>query len=420
MMRAYSIEFKIITISILFILALVGYERYSLTQNIMEQFHESKKERNDLLIKTISPIIALNLSLDLHDANNAYLDQLVKQNSEIMSLELVRSDGKLLYHYKNQSTPDEDRQEGYYSKKSIEDPVTNSNICSISISFDNTDYQTLLHKNQKAFFHIFIITCFTSILLIFLIKREFKFLKRLSTEVMEYDPQKNNFNLKESNRKDEVGIIQNAIITMVHKIQNYSIQLEEMNHSLSDKVLERTRELLMANEKLEKLSTTDPLTQLPNRRYLETDLNRVWELAKRNQLPVSIIMCDIDYFKQINDRYGHLIGDFVLKDVANILKSTLKRQTDFVARYGGEEFIIVLYDTKVHAAQELCQEVQSKLKTFNGFEYTGVKLDSVTLSFGIGSVIPTHLESSYDLIQMADLALYQAKKDGRDRIVSYG
>jgi len=250
-----------------------------------------------------------------------------------------------------------------------------------------------------------------------LIKREFKFLKELSENVLVYDPKLNNFTLSASNRSDEVGIIHNAIVSMVTKINSHAKLLDDINQSLEEKIAKRTRELEEANKRLIELSVTDPLTKIANRRHFENHLQEIWKLAKRNHVDISIVMCDIDHFKEVNDKYGHMMGDIVLTKIAQILKHALKRESDFIARYGGEEFIIVLYDTKTDGAEELCVTIQNNLKNLDGFENEGVKIAPVTLSFGISSMIPDEENHYEHLIKSADTALYQAKENGRNCMV---
>jgi diguanylate cyclase (GGDEF)-like protein len=276
----------------------------------------------------------------------------------------------------------------------------------------------MVEKNKEITMKIFAISFVMLIIFLLFVKREFKFLKKLSEHVLQYDPQINNFTLQKSDRTDEVGVIHNAIISMVAKINGYATLLDDLNQSLAIKVEERTQELQDANLQLKELSLTDSLTHLSNRRSLAIHLQDIWELAKRNHNAVSIIMCDIDHFKQVNDKYGHIIGDSVLKDIANILKNSLKRKSDFLARYGGEEFMIVLYETDIHAAEELCSTIQKNLQDVDKFEYKDIKLNSVTMSFGFSSTIPDETSEYNDLIKIADIALYQAKQNGRNCFVS--
>ena len=127
-------------------------------------------------------------------------------------------------------------------------------------------------------------------------------------------------------------------------------------------------------------------------------------------------MCDIDFFKHVNDTYGHLVGDDVLKKVAHAMKISLKRSSDFIARYGGEEFIIVMYDTDNKGAQELCTTIQSNLKDINYIDSNNSQIKPITLSFGISSIIPSTDTNRESLIKHADIALYRAKESGRNCI----
>lgn len=419
MMRNLSIQMKMIIGVICFTLLIVSLERYQFSENIVEQFIASQKSKNRLLIDTISPVISLNASLGLSDANKEYLDRIVEQNGDILSLTLRDNDGKMVYSYvKNNKVHFPARADDiHFFMKRIVDPVTEEYYGKADIYFDDHEYQAVIHKNRVITLQIFIVTFVLLIGFIFLIKREFRYLQKLTENVLRYDPQLNNFGLAKSDRKDEVGIIHNAVVNLVEKIDSYAKLLHETNHSLEEKVALRTKELQDANRQLKELSVTDPLTQLSNRRHFETHLHDVWLLAKRSHLEISVIMCDIDYFKTVNDQFGHLMGDVVLKEIAAILTASLKRSSDFVARYGGEEFIIVLYDTKITAAQELCRTIQHRLKETGSFEYQGAKTEPITMSFGISNMIPGEKNVEEDLIKFADLALYKAKEDGRNRIV---
>ena len=129
-------------------------------------------------------------------------------------------------------------------------------------------------------------------------------------------------------------------------------------------------------------------------------------------------MCDIDYFKNINDNYGHMIGDEVLKEVAFTIQRSLKRTTDLVARYGGEEFIIIMYDTDSTGAKLLCDEIADTLKNDMNYTYNDVTIEPFTISFGICSATPEKNLEYQQFIHAADEALYEAKERGRNCIVT--
>ena len=173
---------------------------------------------------------------------------------------------------------------------------------------------------------------------------------------------------------------------------------------------ERTnRELKEAQEKIEKLARTDPLTDLANRRTLLESMQREIARAQRLGENLSIVLCDLDFFKSINDQHGHIAGDHVLEGVAAVLRSQ-SRLYDLAARYGGEEFVILLPATPTKGAIAVAQRLRQKIAE--------IKLpdcpEEITASFGIATWIAG--ESPDQLIARADAALYAAKGAGRNRV----
>lgn len=248
-MRNVSIQLKIIIGVVIFTIFIVALERYLLSENIVEQFIESKRSKNELLTNTMAPVIGLNLSLGLNDANKDYLNQIVAQNSDLAYIKLTDMNGKIIYSYLNKSdnlyvTDDEKIN---ISNKTIVDNITGEALATISLHFLNKEYQVILDKNRETTSKIFTLTIILLFLFILLIKREFRHLKSLSQNVLLYDPKVNNLNLDESDRKDEVGIIHNAILSMVKKIEEHSRALDEINILLEEKVKLRTQELEYIN-----------------------------------------------------------------------------------------------------------------------------------------------------------------------------
>ena len=169
------------------------------------------------------------------------------------------------------------------------------------------------------------------------------------------------------------------------------------------------------NRQLEHLATHDGLTQVANRRSFDTYLQQEWARLGRDQAPLSLILCDIDYFKLYNDTYGHPAGDACLQQVAQVLEQAIKRPADLVARYGGEEFAIVLPNTDTAGAISIAADIQQTLADqaiFHGASPLGRYL---TLSLGLATTLPTLDRSAQTLIDAADAALYRAKNQGRDR-----
>ena len=174
-------------------------------------------------------------------------------------------------------------------------------------------------------------------------------------------------------------------------------------------------ELLRANSELQRLTQIDPLTEVANRRHLSERLEEEFLRSKRYERPMSLGMLDIDFFKKLNDNYGHPAGDYALVQVANIIKQTLRRH-DFVARYGGEEFVMILPETPVDNAVLACERVRMNIEEAEMI-YEGQRLP-VTISLGVCS-FPHHLlTKAQDLITLADTALYDAKRTGRNRTVA--
>ena len=167
------------------------------------------------------------------------------------------------------------------------------------------------------------------------------------------------------------------------------------------------------NNKFEHLAMHDVLTELPNRRFIQDELNRELARAKRNNSVFSLVLCDIDKFKQVNDDYGHDCGDQVLRYIADMLNGSVRKQ-DLVARWGGEEFLILLPDTPAQSAEHLAELVRYKLANHH-YETENLTL-RITASFGI-SELNCHKTINQALSE-ADEALYAAKRQGRNRVVN--
>ncbi|GAA6620934.1 diguanylate cyclase domain-containing protein [Scytonema sp. NUACC26] len=172
--------------------------------------------------------------------------------------------------------------------------------------------------------------------------------------------------------------------------------------------------LIRSNRELQRLATLDGLTQVNNRRCFNEALEREWQRLQRRQASLSLILCDIDYFKLYNDYYGHVAGDSCLKEVANAIATTCKRPGDLVARYGGEEFAVLLPDTDVEGAICIAQQIRQQVTKLAIPHAASQASNYVTLSMGIASLIPTFEFVQEKLIVTADRALYKAKAQGRN------
>jgi len=166
---------------------------------------------------------------------------------------------------------------------------------------------------------------------------------------------------------------------------------------------------------IEHLSMIDQLTNIPNRRSFDDRLNMEWKQAIREQTPISLLIIDMDEFKNINDTHGHQQGDIVLQKVASIFPLSFRRPGDFAARWGGEEFIVLLPNTSIDGALDVAEKIRADI------ENTKITLDDgkiigVTVSIGVNSIVPVQDSSINAFISSADKALYAAKETGRNKV----
>jgi diguanylate cyclase (GGDEF)-like protein len=172
-----------------------------------------------------------------------------------------------------------------------------------------------------------------------------------------------------------------------------------------------------ANKELEQLAAIDALTRLANRRVFDERFSEEWMRMRREKNPFSLILCDIDFFKNYNDHYGHQQGDDCLKAVAARIKECVHRPADLVARYGGEEFAILLPNTPFEGGYHLAEKIREVVWEMKRDHARSEVSDRVTLSLGVSTVIPyDKTKSPEDLLKAADTALYASKREGRNRV----
>jgi diguanylate cyclase (GGDEF)-like protein len=173
---------------------------------------------------------------------------------------------------------------------------------------------------------------------------------------------------------------------------------------------------LRLQEKLRNQATRDPLTGLFNRRYLDDSLDRELHRAQRKQSPLSVVMLDLDHFKHFNDTFGHDAGDLLLRELGNVLSTSL-RQGDISCRYGGEEFVLVFPDSSLADTQKRVEEIRILIKGLE-IRHGERMLGPITVSAGVAAA-PEHGYTALELLKAADGALYAAKQSGRERLVAY-
>jgi len=209
--------------------------------------------------------------------------------------------------------------------------------------------------------------------------------------------------------KKQLSQLEPRLVDLVHAVATQLVPLIQ---------LKRTEAALVkANQELERLATVDSLTGIANRRLFDEYLGIEWLQMFREQLPLSLILCDVDFFKLYNDTYGHLVGDFCLQQVATTISACVKRPADLVTRYGGEEFAVILPNTDANGALQVAESIRQKVQALKITHTTSSVSEFVTLSLGVTTVIPNAEINPDILIAITDKALYSAKQQGRNRIV---
>ncbi len=179
----------------------------------------------------------------------------------------------------------------------------------------------------------------------------------------------------------------------------------------------RNARLTHANDDLERLIEVDPLTEVGNRRRFDLTLDSEWRRCTRNRESLSVVMIDVDYFKEFNDRYGHLAGDTCLQQIAKAISRATMRASDVVTRYGGEEFAVLLAETDLAGAVAVAENIRLGVERLQ-IPHAGTSLGSVSISAGVATATPAAVDAAMTLVEAADLALYRAKSSGRNRIVA--
>ncbi len=197
------------------------------------------------------------------------------------------------------------------------------------------------------------------------------------------------------------------------RLQLTVIAMERI-YLMRQKLYKTQQELQKANQQLEQLSLYDQLTGLANRRHFDNTLEQQFALSRRNKLPLSVIICDVDFFKLYNDSYGHQQGDKCLVEVARLIGEQCRRSTDVACRYGGEEFTVILPDTNLQGARLLAEKIRLAVIE-QAIPHPNSKVGpSVSLSLGVAT-FNGQFHSGPEITKAADAALYQAKALGRNR-----
>ncbi|MGB0713002.1 MAG: GGDEF domain-containing protein [Gammaproteobacteria bacterium] len=217
------------------------------------------------------------------------------------------------------------------------------------------------------------------------------------------------------------GGISGALIgAKKYHLEQLIATLRTMEDDLQATVAAQTRKLAAANRVLADLALHDGLTHVPNFRAYEKTLRTEWSRWTRNQVPMAVLICDIDFFKRYNDHYGHLQGDECLRRVAHGLRDALGRPTDFIARYGGEEFVIILPGTRADGALTVAEHARATIAALAIEHARSSCAAVVTVSIGVADCTQTPADAGgLAVVEAADQALYRAKSAGRNRVSGY-
>lgn len=219
--------------------------------------------------------------------------------------------------------------------------------------------------------------------------------------------------LKRKYAEKELQEAEASIRILYEQEKRQSEELQEKNLALEQAKLE----LEAANRELQRIASVDGLTKIANRRCFDKTLELEWQQMNRDKQALSLILCDLDFFKLYNDNCGHQAGDECLKQVAEILERNAQRAGDLAARYGGEEFAVILPRTDASGARRVAESIRSDLKAA-AIDHPASKVSKfVTISMGVASAVSGYQLSVEEIILAADRSLYQAKLEGRDRIV---
>lgn len=269
-------------------------------------------------------------------------------------------------------------------------------------------YRELVYTLGVASLGYGLLTLLICMLIAYLLKRDLERpLRRVAQFASELTPNRLTIPLElersHGHGRDEIDLVVDGFSVLQSGINSHIANLDEQ-------VAQRTAELESALSAIRRLSTIDPLTGCFNRRLFNERIQDELDRAGRYQRPLSVIFCDIDYFKKINDTCGHLVGDQVLQETAECFRRELRAHVDWVARYGGEEFVIVLPETSLSAAVATAERLRLALTQSMRMVVPAL---TVTASFGVTQQVPG--ESAHGLLQRADNLLYEAKAAGRNQ-----
>ncbi|MCD6191453.1 MAG: diguanylate cyclase [Sulfurimonas sp.] len=385
----------------LFLLITVGL----ITVGVMGSMNinSMKKNIDSLYFGSLVPVTELN------DIMHTYHNELATSvhkvtRDEISSSEAANSIEKSLLKINK-------KWKSYESHFKRDDELQYLEYAALEIKYINSYFVRILKASQREMD--------LSRLSLTVLEKKISHINTVIQKLINYEINIANFERKKflqsyNNTIIQLGVVLALIIIAILGISLYVFSSIQKDHT---KLEEATRKLRRANKKLENVSYTDSLTGLHNRRYFNMIYDRELKRAKRNNSYITFMMLDIDFFKQYNDTYGHVEGDFALKSVAKVLKDTLRRPADFVFRLGGEEFGVLLVQTdesnSAKLARDICDDIRGR-----EIKHENSKVNQyLTMSIGVVCCIADDALNEDILISRADEMLYEAKETGRDRYI---
>lgn len=374
-------------------------------------------------LKTIASIFEPALQTALWDLNTEQLESIsngIAHMPLVYGVVIVDPNKVELINKTDSALSQEERLNDELSYSFIiHQKFNNNNIYLANITLYSDD-KAIIERLKIGFSMILLNAFIKSSALVFLFILAFR--KHLETPLQELTKKISNLHWENKTdrsinvnftNENELSVLQskfNQLLEKISSVEENKLQLvHKLNIQLKKDVYSRTRELEEANEKLQKLASTDALTQLSNRSKIDNELLLKYESFKRHNRVFSVIIMDIDFFKKVNDVHGHQIGDYVLQTIASLLQKNI-RITDVAGRWGGEEFFIICDETDANGAYIFAENLRQIIETYV-FEHIG----HITASFGVAQM-EKNLSLS-GLVKHADDALYEAKNSGRNKSV---
>lgn len=394
---------KIVWVSVVCALLIGSIRAFSLYRMSEHQFNDT--------LNVIAAVYVPQLAISVWDIEpksiETQLHSMVESNDAIAFVRLELTSGRK-FSYGHQATTAGLPPHHFV----LYEPGTTSQVLGDLFVYADTAnfYKMLVFQIGLSVFGYALLTLLICQLVRLILRRHLrKPLKEIAAFARELDAQKL---LTPLHLTDREHVVPNEIDLVVAGFDMLQTELGRHIHHLDQLVAERTAQLEQAMQSIQLLSITDPLTGCYNRHYLNEQLERM--ASSERQQPLSVIFCDVDFFKQVNDKYGHKAGDDVLAKVGEVLRQSLRSESDWVARYGGEEFLLILPKTDLATAHQIAERLRLEIGELS-FQCREQSFQ-ISASFGVAEQLPA--EGAHQLCERADQLLYQAKNSGRNRVCS--